>query len=200
MTWSQQGEESLLARCNAGDEAAWQQVHGYVLNVARHACGRGGSPEDLSAGVMLRLIKGGMRKDQSAVALRSYLRRAVLCAAIDAHRSPRAREVSLDEPRRDSEDDLAPPVEIRDPAPSLDEGVLSGDIRRIIGEILGDLSADCVKLLKAYFSYKIGWIEDYKELSRTLGRPIGSISVQVRRCLTRFRQDPRSAVLQRDAG
>jgi RNA polymerase sigma factor (sigma-70 family) len=199
--WALDGDASVLARCLAGDESAWELVYGYLFVVARQAChGRVEAAEDLASDLALRLIRGGMRKVREAAALRGFLRKAVRHAAIDAGRSPRSREVSLDTPRAETGDDPGPVVEIADHGPSLEQGVLNDDVRRIIGEILADLSADCVKLLRAYLSYKTGWIDDYQELSRLLGRPIGSISVQVRRCLTRFRKDPRAAALQRDAG
>jgi RNA polymerase sigma factor (sigma-70 family) len=194
--WAARGEDSVLRRCARGDESAWELVHGFVLAVCRRACRSGpDSAEDLSSAVVLKMVQGGIRSVQSAAAFRSYLRKAALFAVIDSGRSARRREISIDQPRS-SRDESTAPVEIPDPASSLEQGVLRRETRAIVRRILDNLSGECRKVLRAYFQYKMGVIEDYKELSRALGRPVGTISVQVGRCLQRFRKDPAAASLQ----
>jgi DNA-directed RNA polymerase specialized sigma24 family protein len=50
------------------------------------------------------------------------------------------------------------------------------------------LPAYCRAVLEAYMEYKLGLLASYREIAQRVGRPLNTISVQIKRCLEMVRQ------------
>lgn len=181
--WQERGA-SLLTRCRTGEESAWEEVYHLVLVTCRQPRWRlGDAAQDVASTVVLSLIEGGLEKVREPQAFLAFLRRAAVNAAIDWLRS--RREVSL-EPSGDDER----PVEREAPDPSPLQDAMGREVTMQVLEAIRRLGEPCHSLLDAYLAFRVGLVGSYRELEEILGRKANVISVQVRRCLERLREDP----------
>jgi len=172
-------EEELLRRCRAGDPAAWKKLvaryHAVLYAIPRRF---GLDPEDAAEvyqNVCLALFRGLPR-------LRSArgLTRWVLTTA---HRQ--ARDIARKR-RREMPDHGGLTDRLVDDAPALDEWLVEGERRTALRQGMESLDERCRKLL--YWLYLEDPTPSYREISRRLDIPEGTIGPTRARCLLKLRR------------
>jgi RNA polymerase sigma factor (sigma-70 family) len=173
MSLAAQSNSELVARCRAGDEAAWRAlverfsryVHAIIVGAYRlHPA----DAEDVFQEVFVRTYEHleRLRDDE---AIRPWLGQLTRRACIDrlraaAREAPGAEELSeVEEPV----DELACIEEALDVHDALDQ-----------------LSAECREVLDRFFCQD----QPYERIGRELGIPPGTIASRISRCLTKLRE------------
>jgi RNA polymerase sigma factor (sigma-70 family) len=162
-------DAELVARCRAGDQAAWEAlvdryakyVHAIVSRVYRlepH------DAEDAFQDVFTRVFE---RLDtlRDAGALRPWIAQTARNCAVDALRRS-GREVPVDEVPDEPDEGLA----------RLDEAMT-------VHAGLDRLSPECHEILERFFCRD----ESYRTIGSELELPAGTIASRIARCLTRLR-------------
>ena len=162
----------LYHRCASGDEKAWEYLYGYVLSVARWArWGLDDAAEDIAQSVVLRLLDNGLSKVKRPAHFRRYARTMTINSIMDFYRD-RAFYV----------DALHEDFPTREPAPE----------KRIelkeIAKQARTLPSIYQSAFEAFVAYKAGLLESYKEIAELLGRPVNTVSVQIKRALEKIRE------------
>jgi RNA polymerase sigma factor (sigma-70 family) len=162
-------DAELVARCRAGDEAAWEALVDryarYVFAIASRVYRLGPQDsEDVFQEVFSRVFErlGSLRESG---ALRPWIAQTTRHCAIDALRRS-GREVAVDEIPDDADEGLA----------RLDEALT-------VHAALDGLSTDCQEILDRFFCRD----ESYRTISAALELPSGTIASRIARCLTRLR-------------
>jgi RNA polymerase sigma factor (sigma-70 family) len=162
-------DAELVARCRAGDEAAWEALVDryarYVYAIAARVYRLGPQDaEDVFQEVFSRVFErlGSLRESD---ALRPWIAQTTRHCAIDALRRS-GREIAVDE--------------IPDVA---DEGLARLDEALTVHAALDGLSTDCREILDRFFCRD----ESYRTISAALELPSGTIASRIARCLTRLR-------------
>ena len=162
-------DAELVARCRAGDEAAWaalvdryaRYVHAIVTRVYRleqH------DAEDVFQEVFARIFERlGTLRD--ADALRPWIAQTARNCAVDALRRS-GRELPVDEVPEAADDGLA----------ELDEALS-------MHAALERLSPECHEILDRFFCRD----ESYRTIGAELELPAGTIASRIARCLSRLR-------------
>ena len=162
-------DAELVARCRAGDEAAWaalvdryaRYVHAIVTRVYRleqH------DAEDVFQEVFARIFERlGTLRD--ADALRPWIAQTARNCAVDALRRS-GREVPVDE--------------VPDGG---DEGLTQLDEALTVHAALDRLSPECHEILDRFFCRD----ESYRTIGAELELPSGTIASRIARCLSRLR-------------
>lgn len=162
-------DADLVARCRAGDEAAWtalvdryaRYVHAIVTRVYRleqH------DAEDVFQEVFARIFERiGTLRD--ADALRPWIAQTTRNCAVDALRRS-GRELPVDEVPETGDDGLA----------QLDEALS-------VHAALDRLSPECHEILDRFFCRD----ESYRTIGAELELPSGTIASRIARCLSRLR-------------
>ena len=186
----QVSDRELFLRCCQGDEEAWGYLYGYVLSVARWPqWGLGGSAEDVAQTVLLQLMEKGLGMVRSADAFRSFVKRSTINRVHDHHRAGEVRFRHRGRPLGAEERPDADPVDSRpDRGPTVESKVLAGRDLARWSPLIEGLPGYCKGVLQAYMEYKLGLLESYREIAERLGRPLNTISVQIKRCLEHFRR------------
>jgi RNA polymerase sigma factor (sigma-70 family) len=173
-------DERLVERCRAGDAAAWAAlVRRYERLVYAVARGYRLEPEDLAdtfQEVFAALVRGLPRlRDARSLCrwLTSTTDRIALATALRRRRE-RAREAGPAEA-------LEPALAHVDPAGADLEAI---EERMLVRLALGALAPRCRNLLEAL--YLRDPAPGYRELSRELGLPVGSIGPTRARCLEKL--------------
>lgn len=183
-------DRELFLRCCNGDEEAWRYLNGYVLSIARWArWGIGDAAEDLAQAVLLHLMERGLAMVRSADAFRSFVRRTTINRILDHYR---AGEVRFRHRRRPEEEERAeadPVVAHPDGEPAVESRVVAKRDLARWGLLLEGLSSYCKGVLEAYMEYKMGLLGSYRDIAERLGRPLNTVSVQIKRCLEQVRQE-----------
>jgi RNA polymerase sigma factor (sigma-70 family) len=188
-------DRELYLRCCQGDEEAWSYLYGYVLSIARWGrWGLGEAAEDIAQAVLLSLMERGLAMVRSADSFRSFVKRATVNRVLDHFRSA---EVRLRHRGRPSDEDDSPGAEpiMRHPdgGPGVEDQVAGRrDLSRWRG-LFESLPSYCKSVLHAYMDYRLGLLESYREIARRVGRPVNTVSVQIKRCLEQLRQVARRA-------
>jgi DNA-directed RNA polymerase specialized sigma24 family protein len=93
----------------------------------------------------------------------------------------------------DDQADDEPLKRYADSGPAVeDQVVFKRDLDRWRG-LMDDLPGYCKSVLGAYMEYRLGLLESYREIARRVGRPLNTVSVQIKRCLEQLRQVARRA-------
>jgi len=163
-------DEELIARCLAGDQAAWNDL---VRNYSRYVfaiCSQGyrlqgADAEDAFQDVFVRIYDrlGSLRNPE---ALRPWI-------------AQMTRRVCLDriaKGKREEPSDLDP-ASIEGTIEELDEAFA-------VREALEELSEECQEVLDRFFCRD----ESYRTIGKELGIPSGTIASRISRCLGRLRQ------------
>jgi RNA polymerase sigma factor (sigma-70 family) len=163
-------DEELIARCLAGDQAAWNDL---VRNYSRYVfaiCSQGyrlqgADAEDAFQDVFVRIYDrlGSLRNPE---ALRPWI-------------AQMTRRVCLDriaKGKREEPSDLDP-ASIEGTIEELDEAFA-------VREALEELSEECQEVLDRFFCRD----ESYRTIGEELGIPAGTIASRISRCLGRLRQ------------
>lgn len=182
-------DRELFLRCCSGDEEAWRHLYGYVLSIARWPrWGLGEAAEDLAQTVLLSLMEKGLRMVRSADSFRGFVRRTTINRILDHYKSG---EVRFRHWGRDPDADEGtapdPMASYPDERPSPEVRVLIKQDLKRWGALLGSLPAYCTSVIQAYMEYRLGLLESYRDIARKVGRPVNTVSVQIKRCLEQFR-------------
>ena len=190
-------DRELYLRCCQGDEEAWGYLFSYVLSIARWGkWGLGDRAEDIAQAVVLSLMERGLAKVRQADSFRSYVKRTTVNRVLDHFRSGEVRFRSRPRPLSGEDPSRAEPLRnVPDGGLAVDERAA---IRRDLGRwkgLLDSLPSYCKSVLAAYMEYRLGLLESYREIAKRVGRPLNTVSVQIKRCLERLRQVARGAGL-----
>ena len=187
----QVSDRELYLRCCQGDEEAWGYLYGYVLSVARWPqWGLSGSAEDVAQAVLVQLMEKGLAMVRSADAFRSFVKRATINRVHDHHRAAEVRLRHRGRPpgaeERPEDDPVAGRPDRR--GPTVESKVLAGRDLARWSPLIEGLPDYCKGVIQAYMEYKLGLLESYREIAERLGRPLNTVSVQIKRCLEHFRR------------
>ena len=163
-------DEELVARCLAGDQAAWDDL---VRNYSRYVfaiCSQGyrlqgADAEDAFQDVFVR-IYGRLGSLRNAEALRPWIAQMTRRVCLDRIAASRREEPS----------DLEP-AGIEATVEELDEAFA-------VREALEELPIECQEVLDRFFCRD----ESYRTIGEELGIPAGTIASRISRCLGRLRQ------------
>ena len=163
-------DEELIARCLAGDQAAWNDL---VRNYSRYVfaiCSQGyrlqgADAEDAFQDVFVR-VYGRLGSLRNPEALRPWIAQLT-------------RRVCLDQIARGKREE---PSEL-DPA-GIEGAIEELDEAFAVREALEELPEECQEVLDRFFCRD----ESYRTIGKALGIPAGTIASRISRCLGRLRQ------------
>jgi len=172
MALASMSDAQLVARCRAGEEAAWNELVArfsrYVYGIAVQAFRLPEhDAEDVFQDCFARVYENLDRlRDDSA--LRPWIGQLTRRLCIDRLRGS-SREQPVDEEvlLADAEDTIA----------RLDEAMT-------VHEALAHLSADCREILDRFFAQD----QSYRTIGNALDIPSGTIASRISRCLTKLRE------------
>lgn len=177
-------EHELIEQCLAGDERAWRllitRYQGLIYSVPRRT---GLSPED-SAEVFQRVCILLYRR-LSSVRDPSRLGKWLLTTAQreSVRMARRTRHtISLDE----TDEDGATVTELADARPLADAERIELERAQILRSALAELSERCQSILNEFLRDE--GADNYRDIARRLGIPIGSIGPTRARCFARLRE------------
>jgi RNA polymerase sigma-70 factor (ECF subfamily) len=165
-------DAQLVARCRAGDHAAWTELVERFSRYVYAICVRAfrlpeHDAEDVFQEVFARAYEhlDRLRDDD---ALRAWLAQLTRRLCIDKLRAGAREELS---------DDLEP-IGADDTLAELDDAIT-------VHDALGRLSTTCRDILDRFFCQD----ESYRTIGDALGIPPGTIASRISRCLARLRAD-----------
>jgi RNA polymerase sigma factor (sigma-70 family) len=165
-------DAQLVARCRAGDEAAWSELVTRFSRYVYAIIGQGFSlraqdAEDVFQEVFARVYQhlGRLRDDE---AIRPWIAQLTRRLCIDNIRS-RSREELTDEEVEPGE---------------LDETLATLEEALAVHEALADLPEHCQEILDRFFSRD----ESYQTIGSALDIPAGTIASRISRCLAKLRE------------
>lgn len=164
-------DAELVARCRAGDDAAWtalvERFSRYVYAIVVHAFHlTDADAEDAFQDVFAKVYEhlDRLRDDD---ALRPWIAQMTRRACID-----RLRRGAREQP---AGDELEPP--------QVDETLAQLDEALAVREALAGLSESCREILDRFFARD----ESYRTIGEALDLPAGTIASRISRCLDRLR-------------
>ena len=162
-------DAELVARCRAGDEAAWgalvDRYARYVYAIAARVYRLGPEDaEDVFQEVFARVFErlDTLRDDD---ALRPWIAQTTRNCAVDTLRRS-GREISVEDVPED-----------------IDEGLDRLDEALTVHEALERLAPECREILDRFFRRD----ESYRTISADLELPSGTVASRIARCLARLR-------------
>jgi len=165
------GEGALVARCRAGDEAAWSELverfsrYVYAISVQAFRLSEHDA-EDVFQEVFMRAYRSLDRlRDDAAV--RPWLAQMTRRLCID-----RLRAVAREAPAHDEQE----PRDVDETLETLDEALA-------VHEALAAVPGHCREILDRFFCRD----ESYRTIGEALGLPPGTIASRISRCLARLR-------------
>lgn len=165
----------LVARCRAGDDAAWRELverfSRYVYAIIHRAYGlRDGDAEDVFQEVFSRAYQrlDTLRDDDAIQPWLAQLTRRLAIDRIRAAVPVQANEEGPEQP------------DPRDAIAEIDEALS-------VREALGRLPESCQELLDRFFSRD----QSYRTISAALDLPLGTIASRISRCLGKLAQQLR---------
>ena len=175
--------EELYEMCLSSDESAWEYLYNYVLQITWWPkWNLRGSQEDLAQSIILFLMEKGIHKVEVKASFRNFVKKVAINKIKDSFKSPAIERKSIED-QITTQDGESLTAQYPFNAPSPEDVAMEKDLQSLIEKVLKKMPDHCASLLKEYFKYKLGYIEDYNELSAIMNRPIGTISAQIRRCL-----------------
>ncbi|HET9121537.1 MAG TPA: sigma-70 family RNA polymerase sigma factor [Solirubrobacterales bacterium] len=169
-------DADLVARCRAGDDAAWQELverfSRYVYAIATRAYGlRERDSEDVFQEVFARAYErlATLRSDE---AIRPWLAQLTRRLSVD-----RLRTSSREEPRDVADLETADP---EDAIAEIDEAVT-------VHQALARLPEQCREVLDRFFARD----QSYRTLGEVLDLPAGTIASRISRCLGKLAEELR---------
>lgn len=189
-------DRELYLRCLEGDEEAWSVLYGYVLSITRWArWGLGDVAEDVAQAVMLHLMERGLAMVRSADAFRGFVRRTTVNRVLDHFRAGEVRRRHRGRPAADDRPEADPVLAHPDGAPTVESQAVSRHDLARWDPVLERMPGYCRGVLQVYMEYQLGLVESYREIAERLGRPLNTVSVQIKRCLEHFRREALTAGL-----
>jgi RNA polymerase sigma factor (sigma-70 family) len=172
MTLASLSDAQLVARCRAGDDAAWNELverfSRYVFGIAVQAFRLSRQDaEDVFQDCFMRAYEnlGNLRDDS---ALRPWIGQLTRRLCIDRLRSRR------EEPITDEE-----------LVPGADETIARLDEALTVHEALALLSEDCREILDRFFAQD----QSYRTIGEALSIPTGTIASRISRCLGKLKSE-----------
>lgn len=171
--------------CLRGDEAAWAYLYNYVLSIARSPRFRlREAPEDIAQSIVCHLLEKGIDRLKDSRAFRAYIRRVSVNLILDSFKRKMLYTQSLDS----TPDEKKAPLEPVSHNPGPEDVALGVDLARTLQSEMARLPDNCRAVLNHYIDYKMGQYKSYKALAAKIGRSIGTLSSQVKRCLDVLRR------------
>ena len=167
------GDAGLVARCRAGDDAAWRELvdrfsrYVYAIAVQGFRLGQQDA-EDVFQEVFTRVYErlDSLREDE---AIRPWIAQLTRRLCIDRLRAgARVSDTDLDD---------LPEVPADDELTALEEAF---DVH----EAMAGLPENCREILDRFFARD----ESYRTIGETLGLPPGTIASRISRCLDKLRE------------
>ena len=174
MTWRELSDAQLVARCRAGEEAAWaslvERFSRYVYAIAAGAYRLSPSDaEDVFQEAFARTYEHLDRlRDDAAV--RPWLGQTTRRLCVDRLRAARPSG-PLDDGERSSG--------------AVDERLEQIEQAVVVRDALTRLSDDCQEILDRFFARD----ESYRAIGEALSIPAGTIASRISRCLRRLRDE-----------
>jgi RNA polymerase sigma factor (sigma-70 family) len=170
-----QTDAELVARCRAGDEAAWNELvdrfsrYVYAICVQAFRLDQADA-EDVFQDVFARVYEhlDRLRSDE---AVRPWIAQLTRRLCIDRLRATR-REVPVDDA-----DELEPS--------GVDDAVSQLDEAMAVREVLDTVGEPCREILDRFFARD----ESYRTIGDALGIPSGTIASRISRCLSKVRAE-----------
>jgi RNA polymerase sigma factor (sigma-70 family) len=175
---------SLVARAQAGDQSAWDEIVQRYAPLVWATCRRFGlsnaDTDDVGASVWLRLVEN-VDSLREPAALAGWLLTTIRNECLRLTRRA-GRQILV------GDHSLAEQPDITD----TDEWLLLQERRIALRGAFTDLPARCQELLTLLFADPP---TPYAQIESNLGIPVGAIGPTRQRCLDRLRRDPRLAKL-----
>jgi RNA polymerase sigma factor (sigma-70 family) len=185
MDFRQISNPDLYQMCLRGDDSAWGYVYRYVLTIARSPRFRlRETPEDMAQSIVCHLLDKGIDRLKDGNAFRAYVRQVAVNQILDSFKKKSVNPVSLD--HAPGEGRVAP--DPASPAPGPEEVTIGTSLVRALQTEMGNLPEKCRVVLNHYIDYKMGRYASYKILAAKIGKSIGTLSSQVKRCLDILRK------------
>ena len=165
-------DAQLVARCRAGDEAAWAELvtrfSRYVYAIIGQGFGlRAENAEDVFQEVFARAYQhlGRLRDDE---AIRPWIAQLTRRLCIDHLRSGSREQLT---------DEELEPAEVDETLATLEEALA-------VHEALAELPEHCQEILDRFFARD----ESYQTIGAALDIPAGTIASRISRCLAKLRE------------
>jgi RNA polymerase sigma factor (sigma-70 family) len=186
MNFSEVSNPDLYQMCFRGDESAWGYLYNYVLKITRSPRFRlRETPEDMAQSIICHLLDKGIDRLKDHRAFRAYVRRVSVNLIIDSFKKKILNTLSLD---AQDTDEKATPIEPVSGKPGPEDVALGTGLVEILQKELKNLPEKCRGVLDLYIDYKMGQYKSYKALAEKVGKTIGTLSSQVKRCLDMLRK------------
>ncbi len=169
-----QAMDALIARCLAGDQAAWEEIvrthRRKIFNLAYKFVGRHDEAEDLTQDVFIKIFKALHTFDRRAN-FQTWLISISRNLCIDHYRSVRKERATM--ARGADASELSPVSHERTPLGELEQVDLKSLIRQALAELPARLSQVVTLRDLQEFSYK--------EIADQLGLPEGTVKSRINR-------------------
>jgi RNA polymerase sigma factor (sigma-70 family) len=188
----------LYRLCRNKDEDAWRVLFAWCLKKAKAKLPQ--QAEEIAQRVCLKMLDGGLDKIEDARKFLGYVRTTLNNQVIDYYRKE-VRQVSL-QGQPDDEDEVSGSLADRIPAPQAPPDQRA-EARLLLGklaELISLLPEYCEGVMGLYIRYRLGLIQDYREMAGHLDVSINTLSVQIKRCLDKLRQLPEFEDFGRQGG
>jgi len=185
--------DSLIARCLAGDQAAWEEIvrmhRRKIFNLAYKFVGRHDEAEDLTQDIFIKVFKALHTFDRRAN-FQTWLISISRNLCIDHYRSVRKERATM---ARDVDaSELTPVSRERTPLGELEQVDLKALIRQALAELPPALSqAVTLRDLKEF---------SYQEIAEQLGLPEGTVKSRINRGRLELARQIRRLQTQRPPG
>lgn len=185
MNFSKVSNEDLYQMCLRGDEPAWGFLYNYVrFFVRKLGWDLHESLEDITQGILGHLLEKGIDQLKEQAAFRGYVKRVAVNYILDNEKKKRVKTVSLND---DCDDSETPPIQPVSPGPGPEEQKMGAELGAALTRAINSLAQSCQEVLEAYIDYKMGVYKDYQSLAAALGKAVGTVSSQVKRCIDQLR-------------
>ena len=182
---------ALHAGCLAGDEGAWAEVHRMVLAACRSKKWGGslsdpdGTAHDITGALLEKIDQ--VRDGRGFL---TFLRTATGRAILDVLRGRR--------PTVEIDDEEAVPVEVLAVDSSQERETESEERTVTVREAIEQLDEPCRTTLLTYLAYLAGAFENQAAAAASLSQPLGTFSVNWRRCSKQLLEDARLAAMAKE--
>lgn len=180
----------LYRRCLQGEESAWSEVYGYAIKVARSTTWS--QPEedvrDAAHDAVANILTMGLDKAvHEPRAFLAIVRVSVRRVLIDRYRKAKPVQ-SLEDPSGSGSEIHRDPNGTNNP----ENKTISQETVGMLLDALKKIGEKCRAILTLYIRYKTGdpEISSYKQISRMLRRPLGTIGSDIHRCLKELMAQP----------
>ena len=172
--------------CLRGDESAWGYLYNYVLAIIRSPRFRlRESPEDMAQSIICHLLDKGIDRVKDSRAFRAYVRRVAVNLVLDSFKKKALNTLSLDV---QADDDNVAPLDPPSSNPGPEDVAMGVGFVQTLHDEMEKLPEKCQVVLNHYIDYKMGRYDSYSALAAQIGKSIGTLSSQVKRCLDILRR------------